>query len=64
MVIIMMMIMIRKMKIKIAKVIIGNVNSVLECNDSQNNTVKTWQYFKMIRGRWKKILLMKKIRTS
>ena len=56
--------MIRKMKIKIAKVIIGNVNSVLECNDSQNNTVKTWQYFKMIRGRWKKILLMKKIRTS
>ena len=47
----MMMIVITKIKIKIAKMIIANVNSVLPYNDTQNNTVKTWQYFKMISSR-------------
>ena len=50
MVIIMMMIMIKKIKIKIAKMIIANLNRVLLCNDSQNNTVKAWQCFKMIKS--------------
>ena len=48
------MIMITEIKIKIAKMIIANVNSALLYNDTYNNTVKTWQYFKMIRSRRKK----------
>ena len=60
MVIIMMMIMITEIKIKIAKMILANVNSVLLYNDTYNNTVKTWQYFKMIRSRRKKCFWWKK----
>ena len=44
------MMMTTKIKTKIAKMIIVNLNSVLLCNDSQNNTVKAWQCFKMIRS--------------
>lgn len=44
------MMMTTKIKTRIAKMIIANLNSVLLYNDSQNNTVKAWQCFKMIKS--------------